>query len=78
MTIAEQLNIMEFPFTIKDSRGNEIYWESSNKSWIKQELDSTGNITYYENSKGVIVNNRNKSIPELTREELTKMLGKTI
>ena len=29
MTIAQQLKIKEFPFTIKDSKGNQIYWENS-------------------------------------------------
>jgi len=30
-TIAEQLKITEFPFRIRDSRGNVIYREDSNK-----------------------------------------------
>jgi len=50
MTIAEQLKVTEFPFTIKDSRGNITYYEDSDKFWIKREFDSKGNETYYENS----------------------------
>ena len=29
MTIAKQLKIKEFPFEIKDSKGNRIYYENS-------------------------------------------------
>ena len=52
MTIAEQLNVTEFPFIIHDSRGNEIYWEDSNKSWQKTEFDSNNNLTSFLNSGG--------------------------
>jgi len=118
MTIAQQIKVTEFPFRIKDSKGNEIYFEDSNKFWtqseydsnnneiyyetsnsfwfkqkfdlrgniiyyedsdkfwIKREFDSKGNETYYETSYGTIRDNRLKSVPEYTMEELTKMLGK--
>ena len=52
MTIAKQLKIKEFPFEIKDSEGNQIYWENSDGAWIKREFDSEGNRIYYENFKG--------------------------
>jgi hypothetical protein len=51
-TIAQQLKIKEFPFQIKDSNGNRIYWENSNGYWIKREFDSKGNRIYYEDSNG--------------------------
>jgi len=51
-TIAEQLNIKEFPFIIKDSNGNEIYHENSNGFWYKSKFDSNGNEIYFENSGG--------------------------
>ena len=38
-TIAEQLNVKDFPFTIKDSKGNKIYSENSKGVWIKREFD---------------------------------------
>ena len=97
MTIAEQLNVTEFPFIIPDARGNEIYREGSNKYWYKQEFDLNNNQTsfldslnysykeefdsnnkrvYYENSRGMIIDKRPKSIPEYTIEELTQMIGK--
>ena len=51
-TIAQQLNITEFPFTINDKNGNQIYYENSNGYWVKREYDSSGNEIYYENSAG--------------------------
>ena len=52
MTIAKQLKIKEFPFEIKDSNGNQIYWEKSNEYWVKREYDSEGKEIYYEDSDG--------------------------
>ena len=51
-TIAQQLNVTEFPFEIRDKNGNLTYFEDSNGSWGKRELDSNGNVIYYENSNG--------------------------
>jgi hypothetical protein len=51
-TIAQQLKIKEFPFTIKDSNGNEIYWENSDGYWRKSEYGSNGDVIYYEDSDG--------------------------
>ena len=51
-TIAQQLKIKEFPFTIKDSKGNLIYYENSTGYWSKREYDSKGNLIYYETSTG--------------------------
>ena len=51
-TIAQQLNIKQFPFTIEDSNGNRIYFENSYGGWSKRELDSNGNPIYYEDSNG--------------------------
>ena len=49
-TIAQQLNVTEFPFTIKDKNGNEIYSETPDGDWSKYEYDSNGNQIYSENS----------------------------
>jgi hypothetical protein len=51
-TIAQQLNIKEFPFAIKDKNGKEIYFERRNGYWIKTEFDSNGKEIYYEDSFG--------------------------
>lgn len=51
-TIAQQLNVKEFPFIIKDKNGNKIYFENSNGYWSKYEYDSNGNEIYWENSFG--------------------------
>ena len=52
MTIAQQLKIKEFPFIIKDSKGNWIYFETSYGYWSKREYDSKGNWIYFEKSDG--------------------------
>ena len=51
-TIAQQLNVKEFPFTIKDKNGNVIYSEDSDGYWYRWEYDSNGNEIYYEFSDG--------------------------
>ena len=51
-TIAQQLNVQEFPFSIKDSNGNEIYCENSNGLWYRREWDADNNKIYFENSSG--------------------------
>jgi hypothetical protein len=51
-TIAQQLNVTEFPFEIKDKNGKSIYYEHSDGWWWKREYDSNGNRIYYENSDG--------------------------
>ena len=67
MTIAEQLKIKEFPFRIKDKQGNLLYREDSNGYWIKTEYDSEGREIYFENSLGIIIDNRPK--PDTTHSE---------
>lgn len=52
MTIAQQLNIKEFPFEIRDSHGNCIYWENSNGYWTKTKYNNNGKIIHYETSTG--------------------------
>ena len=51
-TIAQQLKIKQFPFIIKDSKGNEIYYEDSDGGWVKREYDSNGDRIYWEDSDG--------------------------
>lgn len=52
-TIAQQLNVKEFPFIIKDSNGNQIYFEYSDGYWYKQEYDFNNNMIYLEYSEGL-------------------------
>ena len=73
-TIAQQLNVKEFPFEIKDKKGNTIYFEISNGYWSKREYDQNGNTIYYEDSEGVIVDNRPKVV-ELTLDEIAAKLN---
>jgi hypothetical protein len=49
-TIAQQLNVKEFPFIIKDRNGNQIYYEDSNGFWVKREWNENGKQIYYEDS----------------------------
>ena len=49
-TIAQQLNVKEFPFEIKDKNGNRIYHEDSFAFWIKKEFDKNNNQIYHEDS----------------------------
>jgi hypothetical protein len=51
-TIAQQLNIKEFPFIIKDANNNRIYYEDEDGFWIKQEFDVNNNQIYYEEGEG--------------------------
>jgi len=51
MTIAQQLKIKEFPFIVKDSDGNRIYFEDSTGWWSKWEWVD-GKVIRYEDSKG--------------------------
>jgi hypothetical protein len=51
-TIAQQLNIKEFPFRINDKNGNLLYAENSNGFWYKYELDENGNLRFFEDSNG--------------------------
>jgi hypothetical protein len=74
-TIAQELNVTEFPFEIKDKNNNQIYCEDSNGFWIKREFDKNNNRIYYEDSNGYINDNRPKSTPEYTMEELVEKLG---
>jgi hypothetical protein len=64
MTIAQQLNITEFPFDIKNEQGKLIYTELSNGYWCKWEFDQDGNLIYTEDSDGYIADNRPKPEPE--------------
>ena len=52
MTIAQQLNVKEFPFIIKDNKGNKIYHEKSTGHWFKIEYNEKGKKIYFEDSKG--------------------------
>ena len=51
-TIAQQLNIKNFPFEIKNDKGNIIYSEYSTGYWSKSEYDSNNNQIYFEDLDG--------------------------
>lgn len=51
MTIAQQLKVKVFPFTIM-SDSQFIYTERANGFWVRFEYDTMGNETYCEDSNG--------------------------
>jgi len=51
-TIAQQLNVTEFPFIIKDKRGNVIYVETEQNAWERWEWNESGEVTYHETGRG--------------------------
>lgn len=51
-TIAQQLNVKDFPFEIEDKQGNRIYSEGASGYWFRCEYDSASNETYYEDYSG--------------------------
>ena len=51
-TIAQFLGITEFPYSITDNNGRNIYYEYSNGYWFKRKYDSKDNLIYYEHSRG--------------------------
>ena len=63
MTIAQQIK-WDFEtngnLEIRDKNGNLIYLEFSNGFWTKREYDSQGNQIYFEDSGGLIIDNRPK------------------
>jgi len=52
-TIAQQLGVTDFPFEIRDKRGDIIYKEVENGFWEKWDYDEQGNKIYVENSEGL-------------------------
>jgi len=74
-TIAEQLNVKEFPFEIRDKNGNTIYWENYDGDWNKYEYDEKGSLIYFEDSSGLIDGNRPKPTVELTMDDIANRLG---
>jgi hypothetical protein len=49
-TIAQELNVTDFPFVIKDKNNNQIYYEDSKGYWWKREFDKNNNEIYWEDS----------------------------
>jgi hypothetical protein len=47
-TIAQRLKVTEFPFVIKDKRGNVLYEETRRNKWERNEYDEKNRIVYHE------------------------------
>ena len=51
-TIAQKLKVKDFPFTIKDGEGNDIYKENENGYWERWEYDKNQDVILEECSNG--------------------------
>ena len=71
-TIAQQLCVKEFPFLIKNSSGQVIYFESSDGYWCKYEHDINGKEVYFKNSNGYTIDERTKTEVQKAIELLEK------
>ena len=71
-TIAQQLNIKTFPFTIEVD-GNRVYFEDSNGYWFKREYQDKKRV-YFENSHGYVEDDRTKSKAQAKVAEARKLL----
>jgi len=49
-TIAQFLNVKDFPFEIKDKYGKIIYREWCDNYWVKSKYDENNNEIYFETS----------------------------
>ena len=58
-----------------DDNGKEIYYETSNGYWSKREYDAQGDQIYFENSDGTVIDNRSKTVVEMTLQQVADKLG---
>jgi hypothetical protein len=75
-TIAQQLGVTQFPFDIKDERGNLIYLEFENQYWSKYKFDKEGKQIYYENSKGEIKGDYPKTVQQANSGSMCQHKGR--
>ncbi len=64
-TLTQQLKINNFPFYIKDNKGNCIFYEDSKGYWIKREFDQYSKKIYFEDSDDNI---------QISKEKIAKLL----
>ena len=57
-SIAEIIHHKNFPLTIRDSNGKQLYREFSSGGWYKQEVELDGTEIYYESSTGCVRDDR--------------------
>ena len=57
-TIANIIHHKNFPIEIRDSNGDQIYYEDSEGDWWKSEYDDKCNLIYSEDSDGFINDKR--------------------
>ena len=74
-TLTKQLKINNFPFEIKDNNENQIYYEYSNGYWCKKEFNQNNEEIYFEDSIGIIEDNRKEKVVEITFNDIAKLLN---
>ena len=52
-TIAQELGVTDFPFEIRDSKGNLIYYERKDGYWARWERNEKGFFIHAENFTGL-------------------------
>ena len=57
---------------INNKTGETIYWEDFSGWWGRWEYDSNVELIYFEDSKGINIDNRPKPSRELTLESLAE------
>jgi hypothetical protein len=58
-----------------DSRRNKTYFITSSGKWVRREFDKYNEIVFEEDSKGNIVDEREKTQFEFTLDEIAKRLN---
>jgi hypothetical protein len=51
-SLAKQLKVTDFPFTIKDKKNKQLYYENIENRWTLYQYDQHGNQTYYTTHDG--------------------------
>jgi hypothetical protein len=57
MTIAQQLEITEFPYEIRNKAGQQIYYETDYGYWEVMHYDEAGQTTCVSNLPGTEIHN---------------------
>jgi len=81
-TIAQELGVTDFPFEIKDKRGNLIYKEWEDGYWERWEWDLNSKEIFYENLRGIVSGDwpdpEPVTDPELKSETMNQTIAETL
>lgn len=57
-SIGKIIHNKNFPLLIRDSKEHVKYYELTRKLWAKRLYDNKGTLIYFENSVGILRDNR--------------------